>query len=462
MNHHTQRYSFERNLSLKLIVLQVPSVNLKLLLLLPGYRDNKNYVTYINIILMDNFFDDKIAERLGGSTFGKSTEIYKFELIKRAKSAAKKAHPNLELIDMGVGEPDWPADKYVVDVLSEEAGKPDNRWYADNGIPEFQQAAAEYLERVYGLRGIDPAEHIIHGIGSKPVLAMLPICFVNPGDILLTTVPGYPVTATYARYLGGEVYNLPLLESNSFLPDLSLIPDHVLEKAKLFYMNYPNNPTGATATIEFYKQVVGFAVRNNIIVVNDSAYGALIYDGNKPLSFLSVDGAMDVGVEVHSLSKAFNMTGWRIGFICGNSKAIKAYGSVKDNSDSGQFRAIQKAGIYALQHTEITANTIAKYSRRFDLLVSALNELGFDAAKPGGTFYCYVKAPSGTENGKVFNTASEFSEFLITESLISTVPWDDAGKYIRFSVTFEADSTEKEKEVIDEMKKRMKVLKLKF
>jgi LL-diaminopimelate aminotransferase len=412
--------------------------------------------------IMNDFFDDKISDRLGGKNFGKSSVIYKFELIKRAKAEAKKAHPKLELIDMGVGEPDWPADNLVVKALSKEAGKSENRWYADNGIPEFREAAAHYLEKAYGLTGLIPSEHIIHGIGSKPILAMLPICFINPGDILLTTIPGYPVTATYTKYLGGEVFNLPLIESNSFLPDLSIIPEPVLKKAKMLYLNYPNNPTGAVASVEFFKQVIDFARRNDVIVINDSAYGALTYDSHKPLSFLSVDGAMDVGVEVHSLSKAFNMTGWRIGFICGNSKAVKAFGTVKDNTDSGQFRAIQKAAIQALKHTEITKNTIAKYSRRFDLLVNVLNEVGFDAKKPGGTFYCYVKAPAGTEDGKVFNTASEFSEFLIKESLISTVPWDDAGKYIRFSVTFEADSPQKEKEVINEMKQRIKVLKLKF
>jgi LL-diaminopimelate aminotransferase len=411
---------------------------------------------------MDNFFDDKISERLGGINFGKSTVIYKFEIIKRAKAAAKKAHPELALIDMGVGEPDWPADSLVVKALSEEAGKPENRWYADNGIPEFQEAAARYLEKVYGLSGLIPSENIIHGLGSKPILAMLPVCFINPGDILLTTVPGYPVTATYTKYLGGEVFNLPLLESNSFLPDLNLIPKPILKRAKLLYLNYPNNPTGAVASIEFFKQVVDFAKKNNIIVIHDSAYSALTYDGYKPLSFLSVKGAMDVGLEVHSLSKAFNMTGWRLGFICGNSKAIKAYATVKDNTDSGQFRAIQKAAIQALRHTEITDKTTIKYSRRFNLLVDALIDLGFDAKKPKGSFYCYVKAPVGTESGKVFNSASEFSEFLIHESLISTVPWDDAGKFIRFSVTFEADSLQREIEVINEMKERMKKLKLKF
>jgi LL-diaminopimelate aminotransferase len=411
---------------------------------------------------MDTFFDDKISERLGGSNFGKSTVIYKFEIIKRAKAAAKKAHPGVELIDMGVGEPDWPADRIVVDALSDEAGKPENRWYSDNGIPEFQEAAVAYLEKVYGLSGLVPSENIIHAIGSKPALAMLPVCFINPGDILLTTVPGYPVTATYTKYLGGEVFNLPLLESNSFLPDLSIIPAEVINKAKVLYLNYPNNPTGAVATIEFFEEVVSFARKNNIIVVHDAPYSALTYDGYKPLSFLSAKGAMDVGLEVHSMSKAFNMTGWRLGFVCGNSKAVKAFATVKDNTDSGQFRAIQKAAIVALNHLEITEKTVAKYSRRFNLLVDALNEVGFNAKKPKGSFYIYVKAPSGTENGKIFNSASGFSEYLIHESLISTVPWDDAGSFIRFSVTFEADSPQKEIEVINEMKRRMKLLKLKF
>ena len=411
---------------------------------------------------MTNFFDDKISERLGGMNFGKSTVIYKFELIKRAKADAKLAHPDMNLIDMGVGEPDWPADGLVVKALAEEAGKPENRWYADNGIPEFQEAAADYLSRVYGLSGLIPSEHIVHGIGSKPVLAMLPICFINPGDFLLTTVPGYPVTATYTKYLGGEVFNLPLLESDSFLPDLDSVPSHILKKAKLLYINYPNNPTGAVATMEFFNKVVEFAKTNNIIVINDSAYGALTYDGYKPSSFLSAEGAMEVGLEVHSLSKAFNMTGWRIGFVCGNSKAIKAYATVKDNTDSGQFRAIQKAGIQALKNTDITKKTVEKYSRRFNLLTGALNEVGFEAKKPKGSFYCYVKAPSGTMDGKVFSSAAEFSEFLIRKSLISAVPWDDAGNYIRFSVTFEADSLQKEKEVIDEMKRRITKLKLRF
>ena len=411
---------------------------------------------------MSDFFEDKISERLGGKNFGKSTEIYKFEIIKRAKAAARRAHPGIPLIDMGVGEPDWPADRIVVKTLSEEAGKPENRWYADNGIPEFQEAAVSYLEKVYGVKGISPTENIVHGIGSKPALAMLPLCFINPGDYLLTTVPGYPVAATYTKYIGGEVFNLPLLEKNSFLPDFSIVPADILKKARLLYLNYPNNPTGAAATPDFFREVVSFAKKNGIVVIHDAPYAALTYDGNKPLSFLSVEGAIDVGIEVHSLSKAFNMTGWRIGFVCGNARAVKAYATVKDNTDSGQFRAIQKAAVKALENTEITDRTVEKYSRRFDLLIRALKELGFEAKKPGGSFFCYVKAPSGTRNGKIFKTATEFSEFLITNSLISTVPWDDAGKFIRFSVTFEAADEKEEIKVINELKDRISKLNLTF
>lgn len=411
---------------------------------------------------MVDFFEDKISERLGGKNFGKSTEVYKFEMIKRARAEAKKAHPGIELIDLGVGEPDCPADPLVVRTLTEEAGKPENRWYADNGIPEFREAASRYMEKVYGVSGLNPSDEIVHGIGSKPILAMLPLCFINPGDILLTTVPGYPVAATHTKYLGGKVYELPLYSSNGFLPDLGRIPQEVLRKARLLYLNYPNNPTGAVATTKFYSEVVRFAEKHNIAVVNDSAYGALTYNGKKPLSFLSVAGAKDVGIEVHSLSKAFNMTGWRIGFVCGNSRAVNAYAAVKDNSDSGQFRAIQKAAVKALENTRITDETREKYSRRFDLLVGALNEAGFEARKPGGTFFCYVRAPVGTESGLAFKSASEFSGFLIREALISTVPWDEAGSYVRFSVTFEADSPQREKEVLNEMKARLKSLNLKF
>ncbi|MFW5971941.1 MAG: LL-diaminopimelate aminotransferase [Bacillota bacterium] len=408
------------------------------------------------------FVDDKIAERLGGIKFGTDTEIYKFEKIKRAKAAALKENPDREIIDMGVGEPDKPAHSSIVEVLSEEAGKPENRFYADNGIVEFQEAAGRFMENVYGVNIENPTKQIIHGIGSKPILAMLPIAFINPGEYILTTSPGYPVSSTYTKYLGGKVHSLPLKEENSFFPDFDEIPEDVLRKAKLLYICYPNNPTGSVATEEFFEKVVAFAKENNIFVVHDAAYSALTYDDYEPLSFLSVDGAMDVGVEVHSLSKSYNMTGWRIAFVVGNEKAINAYGTVKDNTDSGQFRAIQKAGVYALDHTELIDINRERYSRRFDMLVEKLKEVGFDAKKPEGSFYCYVKMPVGTEDGVEFKNAEECSTYIIKNASISTVPWDNAGSYLRFSVTFVADNEEEEKAVIEEVGKRLKKLNLTF
>ncbi|MBL6927746.1 MAG: LL-diaminopimelate aminotransferase [Rhodospirillales bacterium] len=406
--------------------------------------------------------DIVVAERLGGRQFGKSTEIYKFEKIKRAKDAAAKKFPNIPIIDMGVGEPDAPADPKIVEVLAAEAGKAENRFYADNGIAPFQEAAARYMEKVYGVAGLDPAEQIVHGLGSKPIFAMLPMCLINPGDVLLSAVPGYPVMATYTRYLGGEVYPLPLLEENGFLPDLGSIPADVLGKAKAIYVNYPNNPTGTMATAEFFRELVDFAHKNDIVIVQDAAYGALTYDGHKPMSILSTEGAEDVAVEVHSLSKAYNMTGWRLAFLTGNKKIVKAYATVKDNTDSGQFRAIQKAGIYGLDHPEITTQICEKYSRRFDLLVEALNGVGFSIKKSPATFYLYVACPKGTASGVTFENAAQFSEFLIMEAQISTVPWDDAGAYVRFSVTFEADGPQAEKKIIDEVAERLGRLKLVF
>lgn len=406
--------------------------------------------------------DSLIAERLGGAAFGADTELYKFERIKRAKADARAAKPDLTLIDMGVGEPDQPADRGIVETLAAEAGTAENRWYADNGIAEFQHAAARYLEQVYGVCVDCPEEHIVHGIGSKPILAMLPLTVIDPGDVILTTSPGYPVSATYTRYLGGEAYSLPLLPENGFLPDLEAIPSDIRSRAKMLYLNYPNNPTGASATREFFAQVVEFALANGVVVVHDAAYGALVYDGNTPLSFLATPGAAEVGIEVHSLSKAFNMTGWRLAFAAGNRKLMKAYATVKDNTDSGQFRAIQKAGVYALSHPELTRSICDKYSRRFDLLVPALRKMGFEAHKPGGTFYCYVPAPASAADGTSFPTAAAFSEYLIRTCLVSTVPWDDAGRYIRFSVTFEADGEEAERRVIGEMAERMGTLGLRW
>jgi LL-diaminopimelate aminotransferase len=408
------------------------------------------------------FIQEQFANRIGGSNYGKDTNIYKFEKIKRAKAAARKAHPDVELIDMGVGEPDEMADAGIVAKLAEEAAKPENRGYADNGIPEFKAAAARYLKNVFSVDGIDAETEVLHSIGSKPALAMLPTVFINPGDVTIMTVPGYPVMGTHTKYLGGEVYNIKLTKENNFLPDIDAIPEDIANRAKLLYLNYPNNPTGAAATVEFFEKVIAWAKKYNVVVVHDAPYAALTYDGVKPFSFLSVPGAKDVGVELHSLSKSFNMTGWRIGFIAGNPLIVKAFGDVKDNSDSGQFIAIQKAAAYGLDNPEITEAISAKYSRRHNMLVAALNEIGFRAEKPKGSFFLYVEAPKGIVGGQRFESAEDFSQYLIREKLISTVPWEDAGKFVRFSVTFIAQGEQEEARVIDEIKRRLTDVQFEF
>lgn len=404
---------------------------------------------------MESFIQGLFAERIGGNKFGKDTVLYKFEKIKRAKREAIAKNPGKELIDMGVGEPDWMAEPEVIEVLYNEAKKWENRGYTDNGIGEFKAAAAKYMEKVYGVTGLDAEKEINHGIGSKPILALLPLAFINPGDITIMTVPGYPVLGTTTKAVGGEVINLPLLEENNFLPDIDSLTDDQKKRAKLLYINYPNNPTGATATEEFYKKVVKFAKDNDIIVVSDEAYSALTFDGVKPYSFLNVEGAKEVGVAIQSLSKAYNMTGWRIAFIAGNELVVKGFATVKDNNDSGQFAGIQKAGIYCMEHPEITEKTAAKYSRRHNLLVDALTNAGFKVKKPKGSFYLYVKAPIGTKSGEKFANAEEFSQYMIKEKMISTVPWDDAGNFVRFSVTFVAKDEADEARVIAEIKNRL-------
>src|SRR5258708_575723 len=373
--------------------------------------------------MIESYIQQLFAERIGGRTFGKSTAIYKFEKIKRAKRAALDAHPHGELIDLGVGEPDEMALPLSVRALCEEAQKPENRGYSDNGCTEFKRAAANWMYKVCGVPGIDPETDVIHSIGSKAALAILPAALINPGDVAIMTVPGYPVFGTHTKWLGGEVHNLRLTEANNFLPDLASIPKDVLKRAKALVLNYPNNPTGASATNEFYTDAVEFARQHNLVIIADAAYAALVFEG-KPLSILSIPGAKDVAVELHSMSKMYNMTGWRMGFVVGNPLLVKAYGDVKDNTDSGQFLAIQKACAASLDHPEITHKIAAKYSRRMDLLVALLHKFGFNATKPKGSFFLYVRVPKAvvTDAGQrtEFKSGEDMSQCLITEKLIST------------------------------------------
>ena len=412
-----------------------------------------------SVIGADPWFQDLFAERIGGKNYGKDTKIYKFEKIKRAKRAALAAHPDRLLLDFGIGENDDMAAPVVRESLKKEVDLNENRGYADNGIADYKQAAAEFMDRTFGVK-LDPVTEINHSIGSKPAFAMLPGLFVNPGDVTLMTVPGYPVAGTHTRYFGGTVHPLPLLPENGFFPDLEGIPAEIKQKAKLLVINYPNSPTGQTATHDFFKKVIDFAHKHKIVVVQDAAHILLTYDG-PPLSFLQVEGAKDVGVEVHSMSKGFNMIGWRMGFVAGHPKIVQAFADFKDNSDSGQFMAVQKAAALALRHPEIGEQVREKYRRRLSKLVAALKKVGFAAEMPKGTYFLYVKAPKGYSGGK-FANAEEASQFLITEQSVCCVPWDDAGAYLRFSVTYLAKDEATEETLMAETVKRLGALGLVF
>jgi LL-diaminopimelate aminotransferase len=409
--------------------------------------------------MSESFIQNLFAERIGGRAYGQSTQIYKFEKIKRAKRAALAAHPGKELLDLGVGEPDEMAFPLSVQALQAGAALPENRGYADNGGPEYRLAAARWLKNVCDV-DVNPETEVLHSLGSKAALTLLPAVLINPGDVALMTVPGYPVFGTHTKWYGGEVFDLKLTERTGFLPDFAEIPADVLRRAKALVLNYPNNPTGASATREFFADAVKFAKQHGLVIVSDAAYAALVFEG-RPLSILSVPGAKDVAIELHSMSKGFNMTGWRLGFVAGNELLVRAYGDVKDNSDSGQFLAIQKACAASLDHPEITQQIVAKYSRRMDLLVAALRRLGFHATKPKGSFFLYVRAPKAIGD-RQFTSAEDVSQWLITEKLISTVPWDDAGPYLRFSVTFIAPGEAEERRVVAEIERRLAGLRFEF
>jgi LL-diaminopimelate aminotransferase len=393
--------------------------------------------------LSDSYIQKLFAERIGGENYGKSTAIYKFEKIKRAKRSALADFPDRSLIDFGIGENDEMAPEPVRKAMVAEVNKLENRGYADNGISEYQEAAARYLKRNFGVE-LDPATQICHSIGSKPAYALLPTAFINPGDVTLFTVPGYPVASTWTKYLGGTVHNLPLLPENDFFPDLDGIPADVLAKAKILVINYPNSPSGKVATRAFYEKVVAFAKKHNIIVVQDAAHLPFTH-GEKPLSFLEIPGALDVGVEVHSMSKGWHMIGWRLGFVAGNALIVKAYGDVKDNTDSGQFKATQKAAAAALDDDSLWQAAQKKYERRMELLVAELRKLGFTLNVPEGTYFLYAKAPKGIVGGADFENAEAASQWFIREKSVVTVPFDDVGPHLRFSVTYEAPTEADEK-----------------
>ncbi len=408
----------------------------------------------------DPYFQQLFAERIGGANYGKDTEIYKFEKIKRAKRKALAEHPERHLLDFGIGENDSMAPVEVRRVMEHEINQPENRGYADNGVIEFKQAVARFMQRRFGVT-LDPVSQVNHCIGSKPAYAMLPACFINPGDVTLMTVPGYPVAGTHTRYYGGEVHRLPLLKENGFLPDLDSVPEEIYQRTKLLVLNYPNSPTGRTAPPEFYEKVVALAKEKQFVVVQDAAHSLLTFDG-PPRSFLQTPGAIEVGVEVHSMSKGFDMIGWRMGWVCGHERIVSAFADVKDNSDSGQFIATQKAAAAALDDDSIPQRINDKYRRRMNKLVAALQRCGFDCQMPGGTYFLYTPAPSGTAAGERFAKAEDATRFLIEQHGIVTVPWDDAGRYLRFSVTYVAADEQAEDALMEETCRRLESAGLQF
>ncbi|MDR2628765.1 MAG: aminotransferase class I/II-fold pyridoxal phosphate-dependent enzyme [Puniceicoccales bacterium] len=404
------------------------------------------------------------SERIGGKNFGDSNQIYKFEKIKRAKKEALAKFPGRILIDMGVGEPDDMAANSLIEALAHEARKYENRGYADNGCQDFKEAVASYMKSQFNV-SLNPQTEIIHSMGSKAALSILPLCFVNPGDVVLMTTPGYPIFGTHSHYLLADIVNLPLHAKNGYLPVLDDIPRHVLQKTKVIVINYPNNPTGACATKEFLKKLVHLAHEYSFLIVNDAAYASLTFHGKDRLSIFNIDGAKEVSLELHSMSKGFNMTGWRLGWVCGNSQLMAAYAHVKDLTDSGQFLAIQKAAAQALRNNmSIPAENAQKYEWRMNQIASILKNCGFNVGDVRAGFFLYTQIPNSAEyDGRKidFPSAEKFAEWMITDLGIVVVPWDDVEPSLRFSMTFGHKDMD-ENEIIDLFRSRMSNVRFNF
>ena len=370
---------------------------------------------------------------------------YLFAEIDKKKQEMRKK--GVDLIDLGIGDPDLPTPKLIIERLKAAAEDPKNHRYPSyEGMIEFRKAVARWYERRFGVH-LDPQTEVLSLIGSKEGIAHIPLAFVNPGDYVLVPTPGYPVYRVSTLFAGGIPYFLTLRKENGFLPNLSDIPEEVAEKAKLLFINYPNNPTSAIAEKSFFEEVVAFARRYEIIVCHDAAYSEIAFDGYLPLSFMEVDGAKEVGIEFHSLSKTFNMTGWRIGFAVGHAEIVSALGRVKTNIDSGVFQAIQEAGTEALNHFDTPFPEIIQiYERRRDILVKGLREIGLEVDLPRATFYVWFQVPRGY-------TSAQFASFLIEKAGIVATPGNGFGEegegYIRMALTVDEKRL---KEAIDRLK----------
>lgn len=381
----------------------------------------------------------KVADRL------RQLPPYLFAEIDRVKREVMRS--GKDIIDLGVGDPDLPTPPHIIEALHRAAMDPANHRYAlDLGMPVLREAIAEWYKLRFNV-SLDPSTEVLPLIGSKEGIGHIPFAFVNPGDVVLVPDPGYPVYQATTILAGGEPYRMPLTEKNAFLPDLDGIPPGVAKKARLLFINYPNNPTAAVCDKEFFRRVIDFSSRHGIIVCHDAAYTELAFDGFRAPSFLEVDGAGEVGIEFHSLSKTYSMTGWRIGFAVGRAEVIAGLGKVKSNLDSGIFQAIQLAGVAALKGSqEFLKDYLSIYQRRRDILVDGLRNLRWRVDKPKATFYVWAHVPGGIGS-------AEMAQMLLTKAGIVATPGNGLGPsgegYIRMALTVPEDRL---REAVDRIK----------
>jgi LL-diaminopimelate aminotransferase len=356
---------------------------------------------------------------------------YLFVEISR-KISERKAKGE-DVVSFGIGDPDIPTPAHIIERLCKEAHVPANQRYPESeGLPELRKTIASWYQKRFGV-SLDPDKEVAPLIGSKEGIAHIALCLLNPGDIALITDPGYPVYAIGTKLAGGIPYYLPISPRNNFLPDLDNIPAEILAKTKVLWLNYPNNPTGAVADLKFFNKAVEFAKKYDICICHDGPYSEVAFDGYVPVSFLQAEGAKDVGIEFHSLSKTYNMTGWRIGMAVGNAAAINALKTLKSNLDSGIPQAIQYAAIEALtgpqncikEHNDV-------YQRRRDLIVDTLNKMGLEAKPPKASLYIWAKVPHGF-------TSVEFTNDLLDKTGVVVTPGTGYGSngegYVRLSLT---------------------------
>jgi LL-diaminopimelate aminotransferase len=356
---------------------------------------------------------------------------YLFQEIDRLK--AELMAKGVDVINLGVGDPDLPTPKHIIEELNKAAHDPANHQYPSySGMHEFNDSVARWYRRRFGV-DLDAGKEVLTLIGSKEGIAHLPLAFINPGDLALVPSPAYPVYHVATMFAGGESYFMPLCRENRFLPDLEAIPADVARRAKLIFINYPNNPTGATAERDFYLKVIEFAREYGVMVCHDAAYSEMAFDGYRPMSFMELPGAKDVGIEFHSLSKTYNMTGWRLGFAVGNAQMLNGLGQIKSNIDSGAFNAVQFAGIAALEGDQgCVAEMQSIYRERRDALISGLRKIGLNPEMPKATFYVWCPIPAKYKS-------KEFTTLLLREAGIVTTPGSGFGEpgegYVRLALT---------------------------